>query len=171
MVSLNQFFALTANSIQNLVAFSRSIGVFKTCIFICDAKSAVSIKMLNWIIILAISPCSVLCISVSLYLCILIQLANVAKPQLPSRHKIYFPHFFSLIPRSSVPLLYFPPSLPRSCSTQQSGFHLHACTLLFKRVWVSVVHSPRTPSCAHTCLSTPPLLPPHQCIEAKLNKK
>ena len=44
MVSLNQLFAPTANSIQNLVAFSRSIGVFKTCFFICDAKSAVSIK-------------------------------------------------------------------------------------------------------------------------------
>ena len=145
MVSLNWLFALAANSIQNLDAFSLSIGVFKTCIFICAAKSAVSIKMLNWIIIFASSSC------------ILIQLNNVSKPRPPpSSPKIYFLNFSPMLLSS---LLYIPSPLPRSCSTQQSGFHLHACTVLVKRVWVSVVHSPRTPSCDHTCLSPLPCSP------------
>ena len=146
MVSLNQFFALTANSIQNLVAFSRSIGVFKTCIFICDAESAVSIKN----------------VKLNYKFCHLIEYLNSIRQCCKTSNQHSGTRFISLkffLQFLALQFLspMFPPSLPRSCSTQQSGFHLHACTLLFKRVWVSVVHSPRTPNCAHTCLSnTPP---------------
>ena len=148
MVSLNQLFAPTANSIQNLVAFSRSIGVFKTCFFICDAKSAVSIKMLNCIISFATSSC------------ILIQLDNVAKPRAPSQHKIYFHQIFPLISRSSVPLSYVPSISPQELFHTAIRFppsRMH--TPFEKSLGFGGALSSHPQLCSHLSVEHPP--PPH----------